>query len=312
LDMAQTIPAREGRSTHRQRGSMLSSPTRQSGLEQAGQSLASTQHERDAQSYRVGVGFAPAPKVHLSTQVAGESREELPTERKVTEHKVAKGQHVLASINAEDILHTQSIAPKKSLPTHVKPGKAFVGTATGSSSGEVTVPLVQSPPGAGAESLSEGTFGLPTSEVVSPSTQSLRTRGEQGAKPASPSVGNPTSPIQTLLPQEGRRTTNVGAQFIAPSTLTPLVDEAASHKTSTNNLPMKAVHDHVGMTSSQATAPANESTTSTPTIKVTIGRIEVRAVPSAPAPASPRPRPARPGPAISLNDYLNQYNGRQR
>jgi hypothetical protein len=45
-------------------------------------------------------------------------------------------------------------------------------------------------------------------------------------------------------------------------------------------------------------APANE-----PPVRVTIGRIEVRAV-TPPAP-QPRPRPERPGP-LSLNDYLEQ------
>ncbi len=47
-----------------------------------------------------------------------------------------------------------------------------------------------------------------------------------------------------------------------------------------------------------------------PTIRVNIGRIEVRAVmPSAPA---PRPKRPRAGPMLSLEDYLKQRNGRQR
>ena len=51
-----------------------------------------------------------------------------------------------------------------------------------------------------------------------------------------------------------------------------------------------------------------------PTIRVDIGRIEVRAI-TPPPPMSPpaqRTAPARPGTALSLDDYLKQRNGRQR
>jgi hypothetical protein len=47
-----------------------------------------------------------------------------------------------------------------------------------------------------------------------------------------------------------------------------------------------------------------------PTIKVAIGRIEVRAV-TLPAPAR-REAPARPGPLLSLDEYLEQSNGGHR
>jgi hypothetical protein len=47
-----------------------------------------------------------------------------------------------------------------------------------------------------------------------------------------------------------------------------------------------------------------------PTVRVSIGRIEVRAIAS-PPPAAP-PAPARSGPAVSLDDYLNQLNGGRR
>ena len=47
-----------------------------------------------------------------------------------------------------------------------------------------------------------------------------------------------------------------------------------------------------------------------PTIKITIGRVDVRAImPAAPA---PRPAPARPSPALSLEDYLKQREGGRR
>ena len=45
-----------------------------------------------------------------------------------------------------------------------------------------------------------------------------------------------------------------------------------------------------------------------PTIHVSIGRIEVRAV----APPAPQPAPARPAPAMSLDEYLRAHNGGRR
>ena len=53
------------------------------------------------------------------------------------------------------------------------------------------------------------------------------------------------------------------------------------------------------------------ASTTAPTIRVNIGRIEVRAIAPATAPAAPRQR-ARPGPLLSLEDYLRQRNGRSR
>ena len=48
-----------------------------------------------------------------------------------------------------------------------------------------------------------------------------------------------------------------------------------------------------------------------PSIRVTIGRIEVRAIMPAKEPAA-RPPTRRPGPKLSLDDYLKQQNGGQR
>jgi hypothetical protein len=44
-----------------------------------------------------------------------------------------------------------------------------------------------------------------------------------------------------------------------------------------------------------------------PTIKITIGRVDVRAI--MPAAHVPRPAPTRPKPALSLEDYLKQRGG---
>jgi hypothetical protein len=49
-----------------------------------------------------------------------------------------------------------------------------------------------------------------------------------------------------------------------------------------------------------------------PTIRVAIGRIEVRAITPPPTPPAQRDTPARPSPALSLDDYLKQRNRGQR
>jgi hypothetical protein len=58
-------------------------------------------------------------------------------------------------------------------------------------------------------------------------------------------------------------------------------------------------------------AQRDEPPEQTQTIRVTIGRIEVRAV-TAPAPQDQRRAPARPAPQLSLADYLKQRGGGRR
>jgi hypothetical protein len=61
----------------------------------------------------------------------------------------------------------------------------------------------------------------------------------------------------------------------------------------------------------QPPARREESPEKTQTIRVTIGRIDVRAV-TAPAPQDQRRAPARPAPQLSLADYLKQRGGGRR
>lgn len=56
----------------------------------------------------------------------------------------------------------------------------------------------------------------------------------------------------------------------------------------------------------EATQAAPASSEETPTIRVSIGRIEVRAV----TPTPPRRKTVRQAPTMSLDDYLKQYRGR--
>ena len=62
---------------------------------------------------------------------------------------------------------------------------------------------------------------------------------------------------------------------------------------------------------SEAATPVPATPPPAPTIRVTIGRIEVRAIPP-PATPAPRARPPQPNPAPSLEDYLKQRNGGRR
>jgi hypothetical protein len=75
-------------------------------------------------------------------------------------------------------------------------------------------------------------------------------------------------------------------------------------------LPPSLLQNQQVITSQRLPAPVSEAASSTPTIRVTIGRIDVRAV-TPPAPP-PRPKQARPGPTLSLDDYARQRKGGER
>jgi hypothetical protein len=75
-----------------------------------------------------------------------------------------------------------------------------------------------------------------------------------------------------------------------------------------------AVQEQMGNMPTKQHAVASRSPIAVPTIKVTIGRIEVRAIKPAPAsstlaPQLQTPSPPRQHPILSLDDYLKQHNG---
>ncbi len=72
-------------------------------------------------------------------------------------------------------------------------------------------------------------------------------------------------------------------------------------------LPTSLPQNQQVTTSQRTAASTTEAASATPTIRVTIGRIDVRAV-TPPAPA-PRPKPIRAGPTLSLDDYTRQRKG---
>ena len=66
--------------------------------------------------------------------------------------------------------------------------------------------------------------------------------------------------------------------------------------------------DQINLRSAESSPPfppvSAEPTAAPPTIRVSIGRVEIRAI--MPAPPAPKAAPVRPRPTVSLNDYLKQ------
>lgn len=73
----------------------------------------------------------------------------------------------------------------------------------------------------------------------------------------------------------------------------------------------EAVQAQSTLAAKPSSAAVPEPEPSAPTIRVSIGRIDVRAV-TPPAPSAPRPAAMRPGPALSLDEYLKQQKGGRR
>ena len=69
--------------------------------------------------------------------------------------------------------------------------------------------------------------------------------------------------------------------------------------------------DAVPLESAAPNRPGTTERTPPPTVRVTIGRIEVRAIPPVPEPAQPLPE-SKPLPTLSLDDYLRRHSGARR
>jgi len=132
-----------------------------------------------------------------------------------------------------------------------------------------------------------------TGDVVPPSARSS-TRPSSARRHEARQQGRPTSlPIQDAPPA----TQTTGD---APSSVIPSIPATVGAR--------PAVAPHVESVTPVTPATPTVSppvSQSAPTIRVTIGRIDVRAV-MPPAPPAPRSRPSRPGPTLSLEDYLQQ------
>jgi len=72
--------------------------------------------------------------------------------------------------------------------------------------------------------------------------------------------------------------------------------------------PRSIAHAHLDRTNEGVNSNDHKTIELSPVVKVTIGRVEVRA---APAPERPAQRPKPSGPALSLDDYLKVRDGRR-
>ena len=90
-------------------------------------------------------------------------------------------------------------------------------------------------------------------------------------------------------------------------------ESVSDHAIRSSTPAMPVVQPHVTLSREPPVSIPSEGTAMpepAPTIKITIGRVDVRAImPAAPA---PRPAPTRPSPALSLEDYLKQREGGRR
>ncbi len=98
-------------------------------------------------------------------------------------------------------------------------------------------------------------------------------------------------------------------------------DVEAGESSATKNAQAAAIQIRPSITLPAASGPTGEvmkaepgtdqtAKEAAPVIRISIGRVEVRAVmPTAPA---PRPAPARPRPGLSLDDYLKEREGGKR
>lgn len=112
-----------------------------------------------------------------------------------------------------------------------------------------------------------------------------------------PGSGVQASPEVSVLPLEpepipDRPTPPDNPYLVAPGTVRPRLSG----------------HQERGLREPRAAVPEAPA----PTIRVAIGRIEVRAITPPPAPPARRAAPLRPIPALSLDDYLRQRNGDRR
>jgi len=155
----------------------------------------------------------------------------------------------------------------------------------------------------------------PAEGAVSPGGPSPQTVPSPEQRPAGsaaavtpPAAPPPTAAGQAIGPafRPVVRRALVG-QALAPEEREPgsTVPGAGPGAISPSALPRRMVMGLRGVGSPQAT------TAPQPTVQVTIGRIEVRAV-TPPSPPAPRAAAARPGPQLSLDDYLKQRSSEER
>lgn len=208
------------------------------------------------------------------------------------------------SATSEHARRTPGIGATPRRPVEVRPleRRDMSGQEDQRGSPRSTMRHPPTPPGTNPEALRRADRG-PARRGVS-STPQLALPESLPFKPSSTAAESGRSvfrPIETLVapPSDdggvpgSEATLDRSATPDAPRPVAPRTDRPRS-----NSQPERGSRE-------PSAAPAPEL----PTIRVSIGRIEVRAI----APPVQRPAPARrPGPALALDDYLKQRSGGQR
>ncbi|TMD52792.1 MAG: hypothetical protein E6I93_09230 [Chloroflexi bacterium] len=273
--------------------------------------------------YRVGAGLAPALEspVEHAPALESDSQENQP----------------FSSAPTASTVHTMKPHRGKGKPSSPSDvGTRFIASRTGqplvpAQSGEI--PRIDQKPGVGTRSIASGTGEplVPKQSGETPqipqmpgaSTQVVPHPSEEETSPLVPGQGQ-AQPVpytkQDANPyrvRAGLAPALVSPALIPaalPSALSPtLVPESDLIEPGFPSLYPSVQTSRTGTTTARRISAAQlPESHESPTIRVTIGRIDVRAVPPTP-PASPAPTNSnRPRPALSLSDYLKQRKGGQR
>lgn len=135
------------------------------------------------------------------------------------------------------------------------------------------------------------------------------TGSDRGASPALEMPAAPDLPTsQTSGREEREAESSVPGARRLPSAAPDLAERTPEPRTPIPGAPLASTDDRARATP-PAAIPHRRETKEAPMIRVSIGRVEVRAITTEPA---QRPPEERPEPALSLDEYLRQQSGGSR
>lgn len=120
-------------------------------------------------------------------------------------------------------------------------------------------------------------------------------------------VEGPASPTEFSSPEDDERVRT----HAAPDRAEQDISSRSSRRAVSEAPVVPVARRQVGASAPESVAPDQTGVAERippRTVNVTIGRVEVRAIPQAPEPAQPLPE-SKPVPVLSLDDYLRQHNG---
>jgi hypothetical protein len=258
------------------------------------------------------------PDRTIALPVVAPSPKKVPEDTATTQSE-EQGVHVtlpLASGTSDVSVDPRRLAESRSS------GRGVTSEQEGQSTAPSTPNSIQRTPDAAGPDSFEGKVASQQEDRQSLSSGSYR--GTPESRPRPSHLDEPGSPERrgTLLVDNGQSVTRLpksspgtrasldtdagtmGSEAIpvsAPPATAPLVTPGVVRPQLNDELERGPREPHVAAPESPA-----------PTIRVAIGRIEVRAITAPPAPPTRRTAPVPPGPELSLDDYLKQRNGGQR